>query len=60
MKDYNSPKILQQQATLVMEHVEDIVEHICDEYMLSGEKVWVMISALAHTKLDEFPLEDDI
>ena len=56
MKDYNSPKILQQQATLVMEHVEDIVEHICDEERISGEKVWVMINALSDAKLAEFPI----
>ena len=31
MKDYNTPAILQQQAITIMEHVEDIVEHICDE-----------------------------
>ena len=59
MIDYNSPKILQQQATLVMEHVEDIVEHICDEERISGEKVWVMINALSDAKLAEFPSPDD-
>ena len=46
---------LQQQALTVLEHVEDTVEHICDEYQLSGEKVWVMIQALSDAKLDEFP-----
>ena len=56
MKDYNSPAILQQQAITVMEHVEDIVEHICDENRLSGEKVWVMINALSDAKLAEFPI----
>ena len=55
MKDYNSPQILQQQATLVLEHVEDIVEHICDENIISGEKVWVMINALSEAKLNEYP-----
>ena len=55
MTDYNSPKILQQQATLVMEHVEDIVEHICNENIISGEKVWVMINALSEAKLNEYP-----
>ena len=55
MKDYNSPQILQQQATLVLEHVEDIVEHICDENTLSGEKVWVMINALSEAKINEYP-----
>ena len=59
MTDYNSPAILQQQATLVLEHVEDIVEHICDENRISGEKVWVMINALSEAKLTEFPSPDD-
>ena len=56
MKDYNSPAQLQEQAITVMEHVEDIVEHICDENRLSGEKVWVMINALSDAKLAEFPI----
>ena len=59
MKDYNSPAILQQQAITVMEHVEDIVEHICDENRLSGEKVWVMINALSEAKISEYPQYDD-
>ena len=59
MKDYNSPAILHEQATLVMEHVEDIVEHICDENRLSGEKVWVMINALSEAKISEYPQYDD-
>ena len=59
MIDYNSPKILQQQAHLVLEHVEDIVEHICDENRISGEKVWVMINALSEAKINEYPSPDD-
>ena len=59
MKDYNSPAILQQQAITVMEHVEDIVEHICDENRISGEKVWVMINALSEAKISEYPQYDD-
>tara|TARA_Y100001963_G_scaffold36579_1_gene51062 strand:+ start:171 stop:353 length:183 start_codon:yes stop_codon:yes gene_type:complete len=59
MKDYNSPQILQQQAITVMEHVEDIVEHICDEELISGEKVWVMINALSEAKLTEFPNNEE-
>ena len=50
--------ILREQGTIVMEHVEDIVEHICDENLISGEKVWVMIKALCDCKLDEFPDEN--
>ena len=55
---YNeTPEMLQEQAYNVMETVEDIVEHICDENMMSGEKVWVMISALCEAKLAHFPEE---
>ena len=59
MKDYNTPAILQQQAITVMEHVEDIVEHICDENTISGEKVWVMINALSEAKIAEYPHYDE-
>ena len=59
MKDYNSPANLQEQAITVMEHVEDIVEHICDENRLSGEKVWVMINALSEAKISEYPDHDE-
>ena len=59
MKDYNSPAILQQQAITVMVHVEDIVEHICDENRISGEKVWVMINALSEAKISEYPDYDE-
>ena len=59
MKDYNSPAQLQAQAITIMEHVEDIVEHICDENRLSGEKVWVMINALSEAKISEYPQYDD-
>ena len=59
MKDYNSPANIQEQAITVMEHVEDIVEHICDENRLSGEKVWVMINALSEAKISEYPQYDD-
>ena len=46
---------LQQQAIEVMETIEDSVEYICNEYQLSGEKVWTMIAALADAKLNQFP-----
>ena len=55
---YNeTPEMLQEQAYNVMETVEDNVEYLCDEYMMSGEKVWVMISALCEAKLAHFPEE---
>jgi len=47
--------ILQQQAIEVMETIEDSVEYLCNEYQLSGEKVWTMIGALTDAKLNEFP-----
>ncbi len=59
MNDSNSSAQLQEQAITIMENVEDIVEHICDEYTLSGEKVWVMINALSEAKIHEFPQYDD-
>ena len=51
----NSPEQLREDATNVLECTEDLVEHICHEYTLSGEKVWVMIHTLAVTKMLEFP-----
>ena len=42
-------------AIIIMETIEDTVEHICDTEMLSGEKVWVMISALADLHINQFP-----
>ncbi len=49
---------LREEAFTVLETIEDSVEHLCDEYMLSGIKVWTMISALSDAKLDEFPDEE--
>ena len=43
----NEQQMLQLQATNVMEVIEDAVESICDEHVISGEKVWTMIGALA-------------
>ena len=50
---------LQQEATTDLEVVEDAVEHICNEYMLSGEKVWSMIGSLSNYKLGEFPIDEE-
>ena len=53
-------QLLQEQAINVLETIEDSVESICDEYVISGEKVWTMIYALAEVKLNQFPeLEED-
>ena len=34
-------------------------KHICNEYMLSGEKVWSMIGSLSNYKLGEFPIDEE-
>ena len=57
MNNNEETKLLQEQAYEVMESIEDNVEYLCDEYMMSGEKVWVMISALCEAKLANFPNE---
>ena len=48
----------QLQAIDLMELIEDSVEHHCKEHIMSGERAWVMIRALAIAKLQEFPIED--
>ena len=39
-----------EEATKVLEVIEDSVAHVCDEHKLSGEKVWHMISAMSLLK----------
>ena len=58
MNNNEDAAILKEQAYEVMESIEDNVEYLCDEYMMSGEKVWVMISALCDAKLAHFPQDD--
>ncbi len=48
-------EILQQQAIEIMQLIEDAVEYHCQENMISGEKAWVMIYALAEAKIKQFP-----
>ena len=55
-----TPEQLRDDAVNVLENIEDTVEHICDTHFLSGEKVWVMISALSDYKLAEFSSSPDI
>tara|TARA_B100000965_G_C19585232_1_gene755414 strand:+ start:2383 stop:2568 length:186 start_codon:yes stop_codon:yes gene_type:complete len=52
-------KLLRQQASEVMELIEDVVEYYCDDNIVSGEQIWCMIGALSDYKLDQFPLEFD-
>ncbi len=55
----NEQQLLQHQALLVSELIEDSVEMLCDEHLISGEKVWVMIGALSDYKLKDFPPEEE-
>ena len=55
----NNPTELQQQAIEVMELIEDVVEGHCDTNIISGEKVWVMIKALADLKVAQFDSQFD-
>ena len=48
---------LQQEAFVVLELFEQVVEEHCDEKCISGEKVWTFIYALAEEKLEEFPID---
>ena len=56
----NDSQTLQQQAIEIMEIIEEVVENYCDDNMVSGEKVWVMIRALSDYKLTEFSFSPDI
>jgi|TARA_E500000305_G_scaffold109137_1_gene113373 hypothetical protein len=51
----NENELLEMQSVEVMELIEDSVEYICNENVLSGQKVWTMIVALAEAKLNQFP-----
>ena len=42
-----------------MELIEDVVEYHCDENYISGEKMWVMIKALADIRCREFVTSPD-
>ena len=64
--DLNNNQIkLQEQAINLVDTIEDIAEHFCDEHFISGEQFYVMMKALCDVKLREFPfdfetLEEDI
>ena len=33
--------------------IEDSVEHICDQYMISGELAWIIVETLATAKIQQ-------
>ena len=52
-------ELLQNQAIEIMEMIDDVVEYYCDENVISGEKVWVMINALSIAKVNQFPHNEE-
>ena len=56
----NSQHQLEYEAAEVLEMLEDMVEYVCKEHMISGEKVYFMINELSRIKLQQFPQDEDI
>ena len=56
----DSQEVLMEQANEIMELIEDVVQHYCDQERISGEKAWVMIHALATCKVSDFPDTPDL
>ena len=54
-----SQEQLKNEAFEIMELIEDVVEYHCDEKLISGEKMWVMINALSTYKLNDFPIHEE-
>ena len=50
---------LEYEAAEVLEMMEDMVEYVCKEHTISGEKVYVMIHELSRIKLSQFPQEEE-
>ena len=48
------------ESTDVLELLEDTVAYHCDDKKLSGQKVWTMVAAVAHLKLQEYPDNDTL
>ena len=53
----NETQKLQNDATNLLELIEDTSEHFCDEYRVSGEQFYIMMKALVDCKLREFPFD---
>ena len=56
----NEQQQLQNEAMEVLEMLEDMVEYVCKEHTISGEKVYFMINELSRIKLQQFPQDPDI
>ena len=56
----NEQQQLEFEAFEVLEMLEDMVEYVCKEHTISGEKVYFMIHELSRIKLQQFPQDPDI
>ena len=56
----NEQHQLENEAMEVLEMLEDMVEYVCNEHRISGEKVYFMINELSRIKLQQFPQDPDI
>ena len=56
----NEQHQLEKEAMEVLEMMEDMVEYVCNEHRISGEKVYFMINELSRIKLQQFPQDPDI
>ena len=56
----NEQRQLESEAMEVLEMLEDMVEYVCREQQISGEKVYFLINELSRIKLNEFPQDPDI
>ena len=56
----NQQHQLENEAMEVLEMMEDMVEYVCKEHTISGEKVYFMINELSRIKLSQFPQDPDI
>ena len=53
----NETQKLQNDAVNLLDTIEDVSEYFCDEYRISGEQFYVMMSALCDAKLRQFPVD---
>ena len=56
----NQQHQLENEAMEVLEMMEDMVEYVCKEHTISGEKVYFMINELSRIKLSQFPQDPEV
>ena len=56
----NEQHKLEKEAMEVLEMMEDMVEYVCKEHTISGEKLYFMINELSRIKLQQFPQDPEV